>query len=187
MVAADRDRRPDCVDGFGPAASRHRGYLPGPDRAARALGALDGHAGDRPRRHAADPRHRCGARRSITARSNDRLRAILRPLLDAAQTLPAFVYLLPALALFNPTRFTAIVAAIIYAAPPVIRLVEAGIRTVPPPPSSRPRRQRAPPAASCSGRSSCRVARPRCCWRRTRASSWSWPWSSSAGSWAAAR
>jgi glycine betaine/proline transport system permease protein len=65
-----------------------------------------------------------------TAR-HDRLRAILRPILDAAQTLPAFVYLIPALALFNPTRFTAIVAAIIYAAPPVIRLVEVGIRTVP--------------------------------------------------------
>lgn len=65
-----------------------------------------------------------------TAR-HDRFRAILRPILDAAQTLPAFVYLIPALALFNPTRFTAIVAAIIYAAPPVIRLVEVGIRTVP--------------------------------------------------------
>ena len=33
-------------------------------------------------------------------------------ILDAAQTLPAFVYLIPALALFNPTRFTAIVAGI---------------------------------------------------------------------------
>jgi glycine betaine/proline transport system permease protein len=66
----------------------------------------------------------------LTARS-DRLRAILRPLLDAAQTLPAFVYLIPALALFQPTRFTAVVAAVIYAVPPVIRLVEAGIRSVP--------------------------------------------------------
>lgn len=65
-----------------------------------------------------------------TAR-HDRLRAALRPILDAAQTLPAFVYLIPALALFNPTRFTAIVAAVIYAAPPVIRLVEVGIRSVP--------------------------------------------------------
>ena len=46
--------------------------------------------------------------------------------------MPAFVYLIPALALFESTRFTAIVAAIIYAAPPVIRLVEVGIRTVPP-------------------------------------------------------
>jgi glycine betaine/proline transport system permease protein len=65
-----------------------------------------------------------------TAR-HDRLRAALRPVLDTAQTMPAFVYLIPALALFSPTRFTAIVAAIIYAAPPVIRLVEVGIRAVP--------------------------------------------------------
>jgi glycine betaine/proline transport system permease protein len=65
-----------------------------------------------------------------TAR-HDRLRTVLRPILDAAQTMPAFVYLIPALALFSPTRFTAIVAAVIYAAPPVIRLVEVGIRAVP--------------------------------------------------------
>lgn len=66
----------------------------------------------------------------LTARS-DRFRTFLRPFLDAAQTLPAFVYLIPALAMFNPTRFTAIVAAVIYALPPVIRLVEVGIRSVP--------------------------------------------------------
>ena len=66
----------------------------------------------------------------LSARS-DRLRAVLRPFLDTAQTLPAFVYLIPAIALFDPSRFTAIVAAIIYAAPPVIRLVDAGIRGVP--------------------------------------------------------
>jgi glycine betaine/proline transport system permease protein len=45
--------------------------------------------------------------------------------------MPSFVYLLPAVALFQPTRFTAIVAALIYAVPPVIRLVEAGLRSVP--------------------------------------------------------
>ncbi len=67
----------------------------------------------------------------LSARS-DTFRTILRPFLDAAQTLPAFVYLIPAVALFSPTRFTAIVAALIYAIPPVIRLVDAGIRTVPP-------------------------------------------------------
>ena len=66
----------------------------------------------------------------MSARS-DRFSAVLRPLLDAAQTMPAFVYLLPAVALFGPTRFTAIVAALIYAVPPVIRLVEIGVRTVP--------------------------------------------------------
>ena len=65
-----------------------------------------------------------------TAR-HDRLRAFLRPILDTAQTMPAFVYLIPALALFQPGRFTAIVAAFIFAVPPVIRLVDIGIRTVP--------------------------------------------------------
>jgi len=65
----------------------------------------------------------------LTARS-DRVRAALRPFLDMAQTMPAFVYLIPAIALFAPSRFTAIVAAVIYAVPPVIRLVDAGIRGV---------------------------------------------------------
>ncbi|MEO5918842.1 MAG: ABC transporter permease subunit [Candidatus Limnocylindrales bacterium] len=65
----------------------------------------------------------------LSARS-DRFSMVLRPLLDAAQTMPAFVYLLPAVALFGPTRFTGIVAALIYAVPPVIRLVEIGVRTV---------------------------------------------------------
>jgi glycine betaine/proline transport system permease protein len=65
-----------------------------------------------------------------TAR-HERFRTAIRPFLDAAQTMPAFVYLIPALALFQATRFTAIVAAVIYAMPPVIRLVEAGIRQVP--------------------------------------------------------
>ena len=44
--------------------------------------------------------------------------------------MPAFVYLIPAVALFGPSRFTAIVASVIYAAPPVIRLVDVGIRSV---------------------------------------------------------
>jgi glycine betaine/proline transport system permease protein len=55
----------------------------------------------------------------------------LRPFLDAAQTMPAFVYLLPALALFGATRFSAIAAAVVFAVPPVVRLVETGIRLVP--------------------------------------------------------
>jgi glycine betaine/proline transport system permease protein len=65
----------------------------------------------------------------LSARS-DRTRTVLRPLLDIAQTLPAFVYLIPAIALFDPSRFTAIVAAVIYAVAPVIRLVDVGIRGV---------------------------------------------------------
>lgn len=72
-----------------------------------------------------------GAAIGVQTARHDRLRAVLQPILDTAQTMPSFVYLIPALALFAPTRFTAIVAAVIYAVPPVIRLVEAGIRAVP--------------------------------------------------------
>ncbi|MFY9914699.1 MAG: ABC transporter permease subunit [Nocardioidaceae bacterium] len=57
---------------------------------------------------------------------------IIRPVLDAGQTLPAFVYLVPILILFGPNRFTAIVAGIIYAAPVSIKLVADGIRNVSP-------------------------------------------------------
>lgn len=61
-----------------------------------------------------------------------RVSAILRPINDAAQTMPSFIYLLPALALFGTTRFTAILAAAIYAIPAVIRLTEDGVRGVSP-------------------------------------------------------
>ena len=67
----------------------------------------------------------------LAARSNA-FSAGLRPFLDFAQTMPSFVYLLPAVALFGPSRLTAILAALIYAVPPVIRLVESGLRSVPP-------------------------------------------------------
>jgi glycine betaine/proline transport system permease protein len=66
----------------------------------------------------------------ILSARNDRFRTILRPGLDAAQTMPAFVYLIPAVALFGASRYTAIVASVIYAVPPVIRLVDVGIRSV---------------------------------------------------------
>ncbi|GAA4218382.1 glycine betaine/proline transport system permease protein [Streptosporangium album] len=68
----------------------------------------------------------------IAAARSPRFASVQRPLLDAAQTMPAFVYLLPALALFGATRFTAIFASVIYAVPPVVRLVEDGIRNVSP-------------------------------------------------------
>ncbi len=54
----------------------------------------------------------------------------LRPLLDAGQTIPPFVYLIPMLALFGPTRFTAITAGVIYAAPVAIKLVADGVSGV---------------------------------------------------------
>ena len=55
---------------------------------------------------------------------------VIRPVLDAGQTIPAFVFLIPVLALFGPTRFTAIVAGIIYAAPAAIKIVADGVRGV---------------------------------------------------------
>ncbi|MDQ0688542.1 glycine betaine/proline transport system permease protein [Streptomyces achromogenes] len=56
---------------------------------------------------------------------------MLRPSLDAAQVMPPFVYLVPFLALFGATRFTAIVAAIVYAAPVAMKIIADGVRNVP--------------------------------------------------------
>ena len=56
----------------------------------------------------------------------------IRPLLDAGQTIPPFVYLIPVLGLFGTTRFSAIVAAIVYAAPAAIKLVADGVKAVSP-------------------------------------------------------
>ncbi|MFD8396505.1 ABC transporter permease [Streptomyces sp. NPDC059680] len=55
---------------------------------------------------------------------------IVRPSLDAAQVMPPFVYLVPFLALFGATRFTAIVAAVVYAAPVAIKIIADGVRNV---------------------------------------------------------
>ena len=57
---------------------------------------------------------------------------VVRPFLDAFQTLPPFVYLVPALALFSTSRFTAIVAAMLYGVTISTKLVADGIRSVPP-------------------------------------------------------
>jgi glycine betaine/proline transport system permease protein len=62
---------------------------------------------------------------------NQRFLALIRPLLDAAQVLPAFVYLAPAIALFNPGRFPGIIASVVYALPLGVRLTALGIREVP--------------------------------------------------------
>lgn len=56
----------------------------------------------------------------------------IRPFLDGFQTIPAFVYLVPALALFAATRFTAIMAAVAYAVPIATKLVADGVRGVSP-------------------------------------------------------
>ncbi len=56
----------------------------------------------------------------------------IRPILDAGQVMPAFVYLVPILALFSATRFTAIIAAVVFAAPVAIKIIADGVRAVSP-------------------------------------------------------
>jgi glycine betaine/proline transport system permease protein len=58
--------------------------------------------------------------------------SILRPLLDVMQTLPAFVYLIPAVFFFGIGVVPAVVATYIFAIPPAVRLTELGIRHVDP-------------------------------------------------------
>ena len=67
----------------------------------------------------------------IASARYDRLQQALRPVLDAMQTLPAFVYLIPVVLLFGVARVPAIIATVVYSLPPVIRLTNLGIRTVP--------------------------------------------------------
>ncbi len=62
---------------------------------------------------------------------NNLVEQLLRPFLDAMQTMPSFVYLIPALMLFGLGKVPAVFATIIYAVPPVIRLTNVGIRQVP--------------------------------------------------------
>jgi len=61
---------------------------------------------------------------------SDRLRTTVLPILDAMQTMPSFVYLIPALMLFGLGKVPAIIATVIYAVPPLIRLTDLGIRLV---------------------------------------------------------
>src|SRR5690625_962516 len=56
--------------------------------------------------------------------------SIMRPILDAMQTMPSFVYLIPAIFFFGLGNVSAIFATLIYALPPVIRLTELAIRGV---------------------------------------------------------
>src|SRR5699024_9927061 len=55
---------------------------------------------------------------------------LMRPLLDAMQTMPSFVYLIPAIFFFGLGNVSAIFATLIYSIPPVIRLTELAIRGV---------------------------------------------------------
>ena len=68
----------------------------------------------------------------IIAGRSDRFDAVLRPVLDAMQTTPAFVYLVPIVMLFSVGDVAGVLATIIFALPPIIRLTSLGIRQVHP-------------------------------------------------------
>lgn len=66
----------------------------------------------------------------VAMAESDRLRGVIVPVLDAMQTLPSFVYLIPAMMLFGLGKVPAVLATLIYSVPPVIRLTDLGLRQV---------------------------------------------------------
>ena len=66
----------------------------------------------------------------IAMSSSDRFNAFNTPILDAMQTMPSLVYLIPALMLFGLGKVPGVIATVIYALPPVVRLTNLGIRQV---------------------------------------------------------
>lgn len=66
----------------------------------------------------------------IICAKNQLFRTVVTPILDLMQTIPSFVYLIPAAMLFGLGKVPAIIATFIYATPPLIRLVDLGIREV---------------------------------------------------------
>ncbi|WP_370298215.1 ABC transporter permease [Pontibacterium sp.] len=66
----------------------------------------------------------------IAMARSDRTQAIVTPTLDVMQTMPAFVYLIPVVMLLGIGKIPGVIAVIIYAIPPVIRLTNLGIRLV---------------------------------------------------------
>jgi len=61
-----------------------------------------------------------------------RTRQAVAPVLDLMQTLPSFVYLIPTVMIFGPGKIPALIATIVYAAPPLVRLTDLGLRSVDP-------------------------------------------------------
>lgn len=66
----------------------------------------------------------------IAMSSYERFNALITPVLDAMQTMPSLVYLIPALMLFGLGKVPGVFATVIYALPPVVRLTNLGIRQV---------------------------------------------------------
>ncbi len=68
----------------------------------------------------------------ITGARSNRADGILRPILDGMQTMPSYVYLVPGILFFGLGYTPAVIATVIYAVPPAIRLTNLGIRQVTP-------------------------------------------------------
>ncbi|SDG26790.1 proline/glycine betaine ABC transporter permease [Rhodobacter capsulatus] len=66
----------------------------------------------------------------IAAARSDRLQRLVSPVLDVMQTLPSFVYLIPVVVIFGIGKVPGMIAVVIYAVPPMIRLTTLGIRLV---------------------------------------------------------
>lgn len=66
----------------------------------------------------------------ILASQNNIAEKVIRPILDLMQTLPSFVYLIPAVMFFGMGKVSALVATMIFAMPPAVRLTNLGIRGV---------------------------------------------------------
>lgn len=67
----------------------------------------------------------------ILSALNSTANKIVRPILDFMQTLPSFVYLIPAILLFGLGNVPAVIATFIFAAPPAVRMTTLGIKQVP--------------------------------------------------------
>lgn len=67
----------------------------------------------------------------IWSAKSERANKVIRPILDFMQTLPSFVYLIPAILLFGIGGVPAVIATFVFATPPSVRLTNLGIRQVP--------------------------------------------------------
>lgn len=66
----------------------------------------------------------------VVAARYDAVWAVIRPILDAMQTIPSFVYLIPAIMFFGIGNVPGVIATVIFAVPPAVRMTNLGIREV---------------------------------------------------------
>ncbi len=68
---------------------------------------------------------------AIWAGRSERVNKVLKPILDTMQTMPAFVYLVPVIMLFGGNIVSALIATVVYALPPLVRIGAIGFRDIP--------------------------------------------------------